>query len=138
MNIEEILIPKHAQRLLSRIAQASLPAEKKMAELGVTLNRQNPRETLYALVDAMNAVPAQDRYKIELLIIGDHCLRFWFAVFDAIRAKAPKDAVENVIEAVDAAVDVVEAVVDLVTPDEPVKPEPAKETAAAVKAKGKK
>lgn len=137
MNIEEILIPKHAQRLLSRIAQASLPAEKKMAELGVTLNRENPRETLYALVDAMNAVPAQDRYKIELLIIGDHCLRFWFAVFDAIRAKAPKDAVENVIEAVDAAVDVVEAVVDLVTPDEPAK-EPTKETAAAVKAKGKK
>lgn len=143
--LESLLAKKHLDRLVARVGQASQQAEKKIADLGVTLNRDNPRETLLALVEPLNAIPPADRYKTELTIFGDHCLRFWFVVHDALRTKAPAD----IIEAVQAGVDVVEAAIDLVTPDEPAlepelkavleeKPATTKETAASVKAKSKK
>ena len=136
MNIEDVLTKKHADMLISRVAQTSKAGEAKIKELGLELDRENPKDTVLALVETLNAFPPADRYKTELTIFGQHCLGLWFAVFDALRTKAPADIAHVVTEA--AAV--VEAVIDLATPDVPVAPvaAPAKEAAAAVKAKSKK
>lgn len=135
--LETILAKKHLDRLVARVGQASHAAEIKIAELGVQLNRDNPKETLLALVEPLNAYPPADRYKLELLIFGDHCLRFWYAVHDALRSKAPKD----IAEAVTAGAEMIDAAIDLVTPEPELKPAPIsveKETASSVKAKSKK
>lgn len=135
MNFEEVLTSRHADLLVKRIAQASGQAENKIKELGVTFDRSNPKQAILDLIEPLNAVPPADRYKVELLIFGQKCISFWFVLFDAMRAKAPKDIIEGVTEVVAAAAEVVDAAVDLATPDVV---EPAKETAAAVKAKSKK
>ncbi len=135
MNFEEVLTSRHADMLVKRVAQASSQAENKITELGVTLDRANPKQTVLDLIEPLNAVPPVDRYKVELLIFGQKCISFWFVLFDALRAKAPKDIVEGVTDVAVAAAEVVDAAIDLATPDVV---EPAKETAAAVKAKSKK
>lgn len=135
MNFEEVLTSRHADMLVKRVAQASGQAENKIKELGVTLDRANPKQTVIDLIEPLNAVPAADRYKVELLIFGQKCISFWFVLFDAMRAKAPKDIIEGVVEVATAAVEVADAAIDLATPDVV---EPTKETAAAVKAKSKK
>lgn len=145
---------QHFDLLVSRLAQASKQAEVKMSELGVTLDRSNPSETLVNLIEALNSVPQADRYKVELQIFGQHCLRFWYTVHDAMRTKAPKDIVAEPIQPAKvtselvAPVEIVETkeTAFSVAEEEPLKPEPiktqakpaAKETAASVKAKGKK
>lgn len=145
---------QHFDLLVSRLAQASKQAEVKMSELGVTLDRSNPSEALVNLIEALNAVPQADRYKIELQIFGQHCLRFWYTVHDAMRTKAPKDVVVEPIQPAKVTSELVAPVETVetketaftVAEEEPLKPEPvktqdkpaAKETAASVKAKGKK
>lgn len=152
---------QHFDLLVSRLAQASKQAEVKMSELGVTLDRSNPSETLVNLIEALNAVPQADRYKVELQIFGQHCLRFWYTVHDAMRTKAPKDVVAVPLLPLKTTVEPAKVTSELVAPvetveaketafsvaeEEPLKPEPvktqakpaAKETAASVKAKGKK
>lgn len=145
---------QHFDLLVSRLAQASKQAEVKMSELGVTLDRSNPSEALVNLIEALNAVPQADRYKIELQIFGQHCLRFWYTVHDAMRTKAPKDVIAEPIEPAKVTSELVAPVETVetketafsVAEEEPLKPEPvktqvkpeAKETAASVKAKGKK
>ena len=136
--LESILAKKHLDRLVARVGQASHAAEIKIAELGVQLDRDNPKQTLLDLIEPLNAYPPSERYKLELLIFGDHCLRFWYAVHDALRTKAPAD----IAEAVTAGAEMIDAAIDLVTPEPELKPVPVraetKETAASVKAKSKR
>jgi hypothetical protein len=81
--MQEIIGENYAHKLRCRIAQSSQHAEGVLSGLGVSLNRENPQETIDAMILTLQAIDPVERFKIEMTVIGQNCHRHWCKVFDS-------------------------------------------------------
>lgn len=70
------------KRLLFRVAQCSRAAEFELQNMGIDLDRAKPQETINLLIQKLQTLPAEDRSKIESLVIGTKCYRQWCKVLE--------------------------------------------------------